>query len=147
MTDWTIRRAEATDAVSLAICIDAAYAVYADKGIVLPMVSEGIEDDIRDNLVWVAVLDGRIIGGLVLSLQEDHARLVNIAVDPSASGMGLGRALIERAEQMVRKLRFKKLTLTTHVDIPQNVGLYQHLGWREIKRAGNKVYMEKAVSN
>ena len=147
MTHWTIRRAEASDTASLAACIDAAYSVYTDKGIDLPAVSEGIAEDIRENSVWVAVLDGRIIGGLVLILRRDHAILANVAVDPSAAGSGLGRTLMDQAEQEARKLGLEKLKLSTHVDIPENVSLYEHLGWHEIHRSNNKVFMEKQLES
>ena len=147
MTNWTIRRAKPTDAAALATCIDAAYSVYAGKGIELPAVSDGLAEDIQNNIVWVAVRAGRIVGGLVLSPGTDHARLVNVAVEPLASGSGLGRALMDQAEQQVRKLGLDRLSLTTHVDIPENVRLYEHLGWHETSRAGNKVFMEKKLSD
>ena len=147
MTEWTIRRAEASDAAALATCIEAAYAHYAEKGIDLPAVSEGIAEDIQDNVVWIGVHDGRIVGGLVLVPREDHAVLANVAVDPSAAGLGLGRALMEQAESESRKLGHNKLKLSTHVDIPENVHLYEHLGWREIHRTENKVVMEKLLTD
>lgn len=146
MTKWFIRRAKAKDAPSLATCIDAAYAVYADKGISLPAVSGGIADDIENNIVWVAVLERRIVGGLVLIPQETYALIANVAVDPSATGLGLGRALMERAEQEARHLGVGELNLTTHVDIPENVRLYVHLGWRETGRSGSKVAMTKMLA-
>ncbi len=145
MTNWTIRSAGAEDGASLAACIDAAYSIYAGRGIELPAVSEGIAEHIQSDMVWVAVLRRRIVGGLVLALREDHAVLVNVAVDPSATGLGLGRALVERAELEAQKLGLARLSLTTHVDIPENVRLYQHLGWQEISRSGNKVHMAKSL--
>ena len=146
MMKWTIRRADAPDATSLAACIDAAYADHARKGIDLPAVSEGLAEDIRDNMVWVAVSDERIIGGLVLVASEDHAVLANVAVDPSATGYGLGRALMDQAEAEARRLGVQKLKLTTHIDIPENVRLYEHLGWRQTGQADNKVFMEKSIA-
>lgn len=145
MTDWTIRRAEQTDAPSLTACIDAAYSIYAGKGIDLPAVSDGIAEDIRENIVWVAILKRRIVGGLVLILREDHAMLANVAVDPAAAGLGLGRTLIEQAEQEVRLRGHSRMRLTTHAKIPENLRLYTHLGWRETGRDGSKVFMEKSL--
>jgi len=147
MTDWKIRRATPADAASLTTCIDNAYSVYAGKGIDLPDVSEGIAEEIQKNLVWVAVLGQQIVGGLVLIAREDNAVLVNVAVDPSATGSGLGRALIDRAEQEARTQGLGRICLTTHVKIPENVRLYRHLGWHETSRAGNKVHMEKSLQD
>lgn len=140
-----IRRAKPADAASLAICIDAAYSVYAERGIDLPAVSEGIADDIQNNIVWVAVLGSQIVGGLVLIPREDHALIANVAVEPSATGQGLGRSLMDRAELEAQRQGFSKLGLTTHADIAENVRLYEYFGWRQTNRVGSKVHMEKTL--
>jgi len=111
----------------------------------LPAVSDGIREDIENNTVWVAILGLHVVGGLVLIPREDHAILANVAVEPSAVGSGLGRALIDRAETEARKLGIRRLILTTHADILKNVRMYEHLGWRETARIGNKVHMEKSL--
>ena len=85
-------------------CIGAAYSVYRAKGIDLPPVSEGIAEDVRDNIVWAAVLAERIVGGLILVPRDDHAVLANVVVDPSKTGLGLGRALLDQAELEARRL-------------------------------------------
>lgn len=145
MPNWTIRRAEKKDAAALADCFDAAYSIYAPRIADLPAVSDGIEDDIERNVVWVAARDNQVIGGLVLLPKEDHVVLANVAIDPSATGAGLGRAFMDLAEAEARKLGHEKLRLSTHVDMPENVRLYEHLGWHEIGRSGNKVHMEKSL--
>lgn len=142
---WTIRSAEMEDAVALAGCIDAAYAGYRLRIKDLPDVSEGVADEIRDNLVWVAELDHRIVGGLILMLKDDHALLANLAVHPDAGGMGIGRGLIEHAQNECRKQKKAELRLSTHVAMPDNVSLYRHLGWEETGRSGNKVHMTKRL--
>ena len=145
MPNWTIRRAEKKDAAALAECFDAAYSIYAPSIADLPAVSDGIEDDIERNVVWVVARDNQVIGGLVLLPKEDHVVLANVAIDPSATGAGLGRAFMDLAEAETRKLGHEKLCLSTHVDMPENVRLYEHLGWHEIGRSGNKVHMEKSL--
>jgi len=142
----SLRRAAPGDAGALAACIDAAYAGYREAGIDLPPVSEGVADDIRDHLVWVAVHDNQIVGGLVLVIREDVALIANVAVHPDATGTGLGRALMQQAETEARKRGLPRMTLTTHADMPGNVRLYEHLGWRETSRDGTKVRMEKAIA-
>ena len=146
MADWIIRRAEAKDAPALADCIDAAYAIYASRIADMPAVSEGIEAEIRDNLVWVAARDYQIVGGIVLAVKQDRGVLLNVAVDPIARGTGLGRALIDRVAGEARRMGLVKLRLTTHVEMPENVRLYEHLGWHETERSGDKVMMEKRLA-
>lgn len=143
--DWILRRAEPADAPALAACIDAAYAAHAARIPDLPAVSEGIAEDIATHFVWVAEGDDRIIGGIVLVPATEHAVLANVAVDPAATGLGLGRALISLAEAQAADLGFATLRLTTHAAIPENIRLYRHLGWHEAARSGNKVTMEKRL--
>ncbi len=129
----------------LAACIDAAYAGYQERIKDLPRVSEGIADDIQAHLVWVAELDQEIVGGLILVLGDDHAVLANLAVHPDAGGMGIGRGLIEQAENACRNNKKAELRLSTHVAMPENVRLYRHLGWEETGRSGSKVHMAKPL--
>jgi N-acetylglutamate synthase-like GNAT family acetyltransferase len=144
MTDWNIRRAKLEDAIPLADTMDRAYSIYKDRISDLPDVSSGISGDINDNLVWVALMDNTVVGGMVLISQNQHVVLANIAVDPMVSGTGLGRRFLELAGQEARKLGMKEMRLSTHTDMPENVSLYRHLGWVETGRSGNKVHMSKA---
>lgn len=146
MANWIIRRAEAEDAAALADCIEAAYAHYASRIADLPAVSDGIAAQIRDNLVWVAVREDQIVGGIVLVIRADHGVLANVAVDPDARGAGLGKALMDLVEAEARALGLAQLRLSTHVAMPENVRLYEHLGWRETGRSGNKVMMAKGLA-
>lgn len=146
MAKWSIRRAKPRDATALADCIDAAYSIYASSIADLPAVSEGIAEEIENNVVWVAELDNKLVGGMVLVVQRDCLVLANLAVDPAATGTGLGRAFIEIAEAEALKLGRENLCLSTHIDMPENVSLYEHLGWHEAGRSERKVHMEKSLN-
>ena len=138
---YTLRRALPADAPALTGCITAAYAEYAAQGLELPPVAEGVLMDIRDNVVWVAA-DGRnILGGVILSVRGDTADLMNIAVHPGAAGRGVARALIGAALDTAREAGHSVVELATHRDLPQNVALYEHMGWKVTGRSGVKVHM------
>jgi GNAT superfamily N-acetyltransferase len=66
-------------------------------------------------------------------------------VHPDHAGKGLGRAMVELAESEAAAQGYAELRLNTHVDMPENVRLYAHLGWRESGREGNRVAMMKRV--
>lgn len=146
MAGWRLRRAEPEDAAALAACIDAAYEVYAARIPDLPAVSEGIAEDISRNVVWVATRAGRVGGGLVLIVKPDHLLVANVAVAPAAAGTGLGRALLDRATEEARTRGKAELRLSTHIDMPENVRLYEHLGWRVTGRAGTRVRMSRPAN-
>ena len=150
MADWTIRRAVPGDAAALTTCINAAYAQYTGRISDLPPVSENCAAEIAANLVWVvacprAERGPEIIGGLVLVDGKHALHLANIAVDPDHRGDGIARALLDLAERQARDRGHTGLQLTTHAEMPENLSLYIHLGWRETGRQGNKVFMTKAV--
>lgn len=140
-----IRPATLDDATELAACIDAAYQAARTRGIKLPPVSEGIEDDIRDHLVWVAQAGSALAGGIVVATDGDRAHLVNIAVDPDFGGQGVGKALIATALSELGNRGVTRIDLATHVEMPENVALYAHLGWVETKRQADKVYMSRSL--
>jgi len=142
-----IRPAQATDANALAACIDAAYAQYAERISDMPSVSDGCAEDIANNQVWVAVQSDNVIAGLVLVAGDGFMKLANLAVHPDHGGKGMGRKLIELSEREAKRQRFSQMRLNTHVDMPGNVRLYQHLGWAEVSRSGNTVSMQKYLPN
>lgn len=143
--EWIIRAATLKDLAALKATITAAYADYAKRIDNLPDVAGGIEDDIASNLVFVTENNGRIGGGMILTLTEDFLHLANIAVSPAFGGQGLGRRLMQHAEQEAKRLNFSEMQLSTHVLMPENVALYTHLGWRETARTQSKVMMAKSV--
>ncbi len=145
MNSFVLRRATPDDAPALTECIGRAYAPYVGRIADLPPVTEGVGDDIAKHLVWVAVSAGQVVGGVVLVITSESAHLANVAVDPDMRGTGLGRALIAQAEAESRRRGLGVIQLATHVDMPENVALYRHLGWREIGRDGRKVLMDKAL--
>ena len=145
MSKWRIRPATVQDSAGLSECIEAAYSVYASRITDLPAVSEGISDDIANQIVWVAEVNQTIVGGIVLIPKQDFLILANVAVHPKSSGLGLGRALIELADHVCLELGLNDIRLSTHVDIPENVRLYKHLGWQETGRTGNKIHMRKFI--
>ena len=147
MPDFTIRRAQARDSDALSECIDAAYSIYTSRISDLPAVSESIPDAIANHRVWVAEIEHTIVGGVILVPHDSFLVLENVAVHPESSGMGLGRALMERAEADCLELGIPELRLSTHQDMPENVRLYAHLGWRGTGRSGNKVHMSKEVQD
>lgn len=132
-----IRKADLSDTDALTACLTAAYAPFQDLG--LPPVTEGIADDIRDHNVWVAEVDGRVLGGIVVVL-GGHAHIANLAVHPDAGGQGVGRALIDQAVAAARAAGHAEMQLATHAQMTSTQAFYERLGWVRTGASGNKVY-------
>ncbi len=142
---WHIRRAHSSDAGALVSCIDAAYAQYKHNIPDLPAVSDGCEEEIAKNRVWVALNEVDLVGCLFLVPDKRFMKLANVAVHPEHSGKGLGRELMKLAEREARNHSADELRLTTHVAMPDNIRLYTRLGWKEVARSGNSVSMTKLL--
>lgn len=113
----------------------------------MPPVSDGIAQTIANRRVWIAETADGIIGGIIVNPHEEFMMLENVAVHPDSSGMGVGAALIRQAEVDCVEFELHELRLSTHIDMPENVRLYEHLGWNETGRSGNKVLMSKKIRN
>lgn len=144
MDDWTIRRAVPEDAAALTACFARAYAPHAHLPD-LPPVTRGIGDDIANHYVWLAERGDDVLGGAVLVIGPGSAKLSNICVDPGAARNGIGRALLRLIEAEARAWGAQAVTLTTHAEMEETRRFYDHLGWRETGRSGNRVYMEKPL--
>ena len=132
-----------SDAGGLAACIDAAYAKYRSRIVDMPAVSENCAEEIENHLVWVAIVDDSIVGGLFLIPCDGYMKLANLAVHPTYGGQGIGGKLMALAEQTAKEQGLFEMRLNTHVAMPENVALYMHLGWKETARGGNTVSMSK----
>ena len=147
MTGTSIRKANLQDVPAIVDCIDAAYDRYLGVIADLPPVSQGVDQDIAENDVWVVETDDALAGVLVLVVPDgaDFIKLANVAVHPGHGGKGLGRLLIDKAVARAKQQGFGEIRLNTHAAMTDNVGLYEHLGWRVIGRSETTVSMSRKI--
>ena len=147
MTAWTLRPAVSGDAPGLAACMRAAYAPFAREIENLPPLTADYAEEIATAQVWVAAMDDRIVGGLILVAEAEAMVLANVAVHPDCSGQGLGRTLIDHAEAEARVQGYRELRLNTPRAMPGNVVLYEHLGWQQTGVSGDTIAMSKVLGD
>ena len=145
--EWKIRQAVVKDSVELQECMELAYASYKDRmeGKRLPPMDVNYSDEIRDYPSWVAVSDGKVVGGLFMMFEKESASIANIAIHPDFQGQGLGAGLMKFAETKAKDKGYSGLRLATHILLIENVSLYLYLGWTEIDRDEARVYMKKDI--
>ena len=104
---------------------------------------------VAEGVAWVLDEGGTVAGMVVLLPAVDHLLLDNVAVDPARHGGGLGRRLMEFAEDEARRLGYAEVRLYTHVMMHENLKMYPRLGYEEFARfeqAGyQRVFMRKRV--
>jgi ribosomal protein S18 acetylase RimI-like enzyme len=104
---------------------------------------------IREREATVLESGGEIVGLLVLGQTDDGFTIENVAVRPSRRGEGLGRALLELAEEEARRAGFDSIHLYTHEKMTENLELYAGIGYVEYdRRRGDgfsRVFMRKRL--
>ncbi len=144
----TIRVASIGDLADVKAIVKAAYTPYIarigrEPG---PMLDD-YETLIKQGRVHVVDCDGSVKGMLVLVPEGETMLLDNIAVLPAAQGTGLGRRLMEFAEETARRAGCTAIRLYTHAMMTENVALYARAGYvethRGVERGLHRVYMTK----
>jgi ribosomal protein S18 acetylase RimI-like enzyme len=151
MTAPIIRAASTADRPAVERIVRAAYTKYIARiGKPPGPMCDDYAGRIAEQAVWVLIASGEIAGIIVLLEQDGHLLLDNVAVDPRHQGKGIGRALIDFAEQEARRRSQAEIRLYTHQAMHENIALYSRLGYEETGRgeqAGfQRVFFRKTLS-
>jgi GNAT superfamily N-acetyltransferase len=132
--ELVIRRAERSDAAALAeLAGELGYPTEpAEMERRLAALPRG--DD-----VWVAVLDGRVVGWAHCTVRrslliEPHIEVMGLVVGEPWHGRGVGRHLMAAAEQSARAAGVGSIRLRSGVQREGAHAFYLGLGYREQKR-------------
>jgi ribosomal protein S18 acetylase RimI-like enzyme len=130
-----LRHATAEDVPALEELVDAAYGHYVERigGRPRPM-NDDYAEVVRSHRVMVAERGGHVVGLIVLDLSDADPVIDNVAVSPPHQGTGVGRALLEHAEDIARNEGFESVRLYTHERMVENLALYERIGYVEYER-------------
>ena len=145
------RPAEPADAATIRDIVRAAYAKWVPVigREPLPMRAD-YDKAVTEHPFDLAVEGDRIVGMLETMIEDDHLWIENVCVAPQAQGKGIGRLLLERAEQKAREAGRRELRLLTNGAFEANVSLYKRHGYtidrEEPFMNGMTVYMSKKLA-
>jgi ribosomal protein S18 acetylase RimI-like enzyme len=135
MTTSIIRQASSADLPTVERIVRAAYARYVERiGKPPGPMNDDYAARIAQQAVWLLSASGEIAGILVLLEEDDHLLLDNVAVDPRHQGKGIGRTLIDFAEQEAGRRGHAEIRLYTHQAMHENIAIYPRLGYEETGR-------------
>ena len=145
-----LRRATADDLPAIRAVIDAAYARYLTRMDKPPApMFRDYGPSVEAGTTWIT--GSPVMAVLTLDPRDDHLYVENIAVDPSAQGRGLGRALMEFAEQEAARRKLNRMALVTHEAMTENQAIYARLGYVETGRrcedGYRRIYMQKRLTD
>ena len=145
-----LRPATAGDVSEIEIIVRDAYTPYLERmGKPPGPMLDDYAARVREGRVSVLETAGRVVGVLVLAPEPGHLLLDNLAIAPGFQGRGLGRRLLERAEDEARRLGLAEVRLYTNAMMHENIALYHRVGYVETHRAEEagyqRVFMRKRV--
>jgi ribosomal protein S18 acetylase RimI-like enzyme len=147
---FLVRPATAQDAAGANACVHEAYKHYIERNGKVP---GPMLDDyaalIPEHDVTVIERDGAVVAVLLVREGSEGFLLDNVAVTPMCWGAGLGRYLLELAEDKARAAGFDSVYLYTQEVMTENQALYERIGYVEYARRTeiglNRIYMRKEL--
>ena len=104
-------------------------------------------EQIEAGEIWV--YGDPITGVMSISEVGDSLLIENMAVHPSVQRSGIGRRLIEHAEQMATNWRLRRVVLVRNAPMVKHRDFYAHVGYLEADRrtehGSRQVFMEKIL--
>lgn len=98
---------------------------------------------------WIAERDGENLGCIFLVQhpeEADKAKLRLLLVEPSARGLGLGKALVDECTRFARTAGYKKITLWTHSVLESARRIYARAGYKLIAEEPRHSFGKDVVS-
>ncbi len=113
---------------------------------------ETVEAELRKGGGVIAWLDGEAVGSGRWRVEPDHLYIGRVSVLPGYRGRGIARAMLDHMEQIARQRGSTRLRLGVRMLLPQNIELYQKVGYviteviKHPKGDTEVVYMEKQLA-
>ncbi|WP_134687364.1 GNAT family N-acetyltransferase [Brevibacillus migulae] len=154
-----IRLAEAEDAHLVHACMLAAFEEYRNADIPSSALDEtvaSIEKALREGAEKALIYldDKRPLGSVRFKIDENSLYFFRLSVSPEARGRGLAKSMLLHLEQYAKDDGKTKLRCRVRMSVPQNILLYQSMGYHVFKEEWvtnpngfpvNTVLMEKTI--
>jgi ribosomal protein S18 acetylase RimI-like enzyme len=131
----SVRPAFPEDAASVRACVVAAFTHYIERigKPPAPMLLD-FEAEIQAHHVWILSDKEGVVGALVQYETDLGFYIDTVAVLPSSQGMGVGRALLQFAEQEAMRRGHQSIYLCTNSRMTENQVFYPRIGYVEYER-------------
>jgi ribosomal protein S18 acetylase RimI-like enzyme len=95
--------------------------------------------NVSEQRAYVAKAGKKLAGFISLAEKQDSLIVVALGIRPQYQGSGIGRSLIKKAELEARRLRKKKLLVSTSNDDLPALAFYQSFGFQIFEVAPNVI--------
>jgi GNAT superfamily N-acetyltransferase len=101
---------------------------------------EALRDKAEVEIGLIALAGEEIAGCAFLAEKPDHFYLGKLAVAPAWQGFGIGRKLLQAAEEHARAAGKGLIELQTRIELTDNQQLFAKLGFVETARTAHQGY-------
>jgi len=130
-----LRRASLADAASIASCVCEAYLPYIERlGRQPDAMLRNYMSIVGKGATYVAILESRAAGVLILRQSRISVTVEEMAVRPSLRGIGLEDALLSLAERKALEIGAGSVVLSVHAMLHELRDHYARLGYVEFGR-------------
>jgi predicted N-acetyltransferase YhbS len=138
-----LRAATAADAAAIAATIAASFEQYRGKlepeSGAFRETAESIAAELaRESGAIVAERNGRMIGCVMVKLEEDDLYFGRLSVVPEARGEGIARRLVEAVEDEARRRELAGVRLGVRIVLVENQQLFSSMGYVETSREAHE---------
>ena len=156
--NFEIRPATPADARSIASVLAESFAeyksLYTEKGFrATTPAGEQIQIRFSEGAMWVALLDGKIVGTVSVIPENEALYIRSMAVLPQARRNKIGERLLAQIEKFAAENGYRKLVLSTTPFLISAIRLYEKFGFRRGNEAPHELFgtplirMEKYLNN
>ncbi len=134
----TVRFASAADSSVISEVLFAAFSVfeheYTPKAfvIVTPSADE-VATRFAEGPIWVAELDGKVIGTVSVTNEPEGLYIRSMAVHPDAQGVGVGHRLLDSVDEYYQSGNIDRIFLYTTYFVPGAKELYEKHGFKWVR--------------
>jgi len=98
---------------------------------------EALRQKVSDEIAFAAVRGGELLGCVFLKPEPECLYVGKLAVAPASQRRGIGRHLIDIAEQTARNLSLPALRLQTRIELAENHAIFGAWGFVEAGRSAH----------
>lgn len=124
-----IRKAEPLDAAKLYKLEQELFSVEN-----YPLSKSSFAYHLRNNLLYIAEVDGNIAGYVLVLIKRTNAKLYSIGVSEAYRGRKIANELLKIVSKELISLGFKLILLEVRIDNEIAIALYKRLGFNVKKR-------------
>ncbi len=144
-TPLKIRRAQSDDAPVISQLLHESFvefkALYTDGGFAATAPgADQILIRLQEGPVWLALSENAVLGTVAAVIKDASVYIRGMAVVPWARGMGVGVALLQRAEDWAAVQSYQRLFLSTTPFLSSAIRLYERSGFRRSNKDPHELF-------